>query len=207
MLNPEFRRLDPDPEQLARLASLAARLHAGGTGLEFLHSLDRELLEKIGAEAARQLAVPGHHPAREVAAAVREAARARGIELKQGGFGGWPETVLSPFLAAHPEPRVWVLGVLDGDGIWAGCLAGASRGGLDFLATPELVWMDEPELAAKQTLQDLANLAQAVGKRFGRPVAGLYIFRNEFERWRDSGFDPDVLQSFIRDQVAAQCWS
>lgn len=206
-MNPEFRRLDPDPEQLSRLGALAARIHAGGTGLEALRSLDRSLLEKIGAEAARQLAAPGHHPAREVAAAVREAACARGIDLKQGSFGGWPEAVLAPFLGAHPEPRVWVLGVLDGDGIWAGCLAGASHGGLDFLATPELIWLDEPELAAKQTLQDLANLAQAVGKRFGRPVAGLYIFRNEFEQWRDSGFEPAVLQSFIHAQVAAQYWS
>ena len=95
---------------------------------------------------------------------------------------GFPEALLAQVLTPLNAPCILMLGILDGEGIWTGGLAGISRAALDFFSTFQYLWNDEPALAAKQTLRDLHELCQSVSVRFARPAGGLFIFRDEFMR-------------------------
>lgn len=204
MLNPEFRLLDPDAEQIERLAQLAEIAEEEQPSWEevFLSAapeVQDEYLRRLTAGLSR----PGMHSAREVCRIMQSLTEATGVAPMETYTYGWPDSLLADVLAGCEKPCVLLLGVLDGDGIWAGCLAGASRGGLDFLTTFDALWADEPELAVKQALQDLPDLCRAAKSRFARPAGGLFIYRDEFLEWRDSGWDRDVLQRFLDRQNAA----
>lgn len=190
MLNPEFRWLDPETEQLERLSSLAP---AG----EEIHP-EPGNPQEMALQLTRKLARPGIQPERAIASAIREL----GGQAQPREFLGWPRPLLETVFGRYPDPKVLVLGVFDGDGLWASCLAGVSRGGLDFLATFRFLWNDEPELASKQTLNDLPDLCRAASRRFGRPAAGLFIWRNEFDAWRSQNWSWDLLQQYTHQQTA-----
>jgi hypothetical protein len=197
MLNPEFRWLDPEPELLERLASLALPLPAG-----YENWPSADVLGSVARQAAGQLSRPGIHTEREITGTVRNLAVAAGWNRPDSLYYGWSQSLLENMLGRFQDPRVLLLAILDGDGIWAGCLAGVNRGGLDFLATFRFLWSDEPELASKQSLADLHDLCAAAAKRFSRPAGGLFIYKSEFQAWRDQQWSPELLQSFIQQQTA-----
>lgn len=195
MLNPGFRFLDPDPEQLRRLASLSWEPQAWTPG-QLPAGLPPDLRREIQLQAVNLLRHPGVQPAWKVREAVRTAAHARGVHLPEPAFFGWPEALLRGCLARFDSPQVFLFGALDAEGIWAGCLCGVSRRGMDFLTTFQWLWDEQPELAARQTFSGLEPLCQAAGALFGRTASGLFIYRNEFYAWRDAQWSADLLRHF-----------
>ena len=206
MLNPEFQWLDPDPEQIERLAALSPLASGGAEWQAILKNTAGDILSPLVNRVAVQMASPGIHPSREITTALRNAARESGIDTPEPQWYGWPHTLLEGFFPRFSEPGIALLGLLDADGIWAGCLGGVSRGGLDWLATFNLLWMDEPELASRQAMNDLPELCRAASSRFNRPAGGLFIYRNEFLAWRDRGWARDLLRHFIHQQTAVEHW-
>jgi hypothetical protein len=196
MLNPGFRFLDPDPEQLRRLASLAWDPGAAWTPRLLPAGLASDQRREIQTHALNQLRHPGVQPAWKVGEALRTAAHARGLHLPDPAFFGWPEALLRSYLGRFAAPQVLLFGALDAEGIWAGCLCGLSQGGLDFLTTFQWLWNEQPELAARQTFSGLETLCHSAGAMFGRPAAGLFIYRNEFYAWRDTQWSLDLLRHF-----------
>lgn len=204
MLNPGFRWLDPEIEPLQRLQAAAGpAAGAAGSRPELLAALEGRQQEELAGRLAAALAQPGIHTSREIHVAQETLAQELGLNLPPAGIWGWNEQVLSGWLGRFQQACVLVLGILDGEGIWAGCLAGVSGGGLDFLTTWQFFWNDEPELAARQTMHDLEENCRAAGKRFGREARGLFIYRDEFMAWRDSGWSQELLAAFARQATAA----
>ncbi len=203
MLNPEFRLLDPEPEQLERLASLAGDHCPENAWQDALLSLDTNLLNSIVNNAIVQLSTPGVHTVGEVDQCLRQAAQAAGVAGLENNYLGWPESLWKKILERYSDSRVLMLGILDGEGIWASAILGIHANSVDFLTTFRLLWNDDLELASKQTFQDLPELCQHVKKRFGRPVSGLFIYRNEFVAWQDQGWSQEVFQSFLNENTAA----
>jgi hypothetical protein len=184
MLNPEFRLLDPEPEQLDRLARLSGVTRPGGVPWALaLMSLEAPQRAAFFAELEARLAVPGDHPLPEVNASIRAVAQAMDLRLPEPRLFGFPEALLSELLRHLQAPCVMLLGVLENDVLWAGCLAGVSRGGLDFFTTFQTLWADEPELAARQSLADFPDLCRSAARLFSRPAGGLFIQREAFALW------------------------
>jgi len=205
MLNPEFRLLDPDAEQIERLASLTEMAEAEQQSWEEMFlSADPVVQVEYLNRLLDGLSKPGDHPQREICTVMQSLSESTGIAPMEPFTYGWPDSILSRILMRFQDPCVLLLGVLDGEGIWAGCVAGVSRGGLDFLATFDFLWADEPELAAKQTLTDLQDLCRAAKARFTRPTGGLFMYRDEFLEWRDSGWERSVLEEFLHRSTAAE---
>jgi hypothetical protein len=205
MLNPECRMLDPEKEQLERLASLSEENRPENVWRDTLLSLDTSVLENIVNNAIVSLSTPGVHLGSEVDQSLRQAAQTDGIPTLEPKYFGWPESLWQKVLDKYSDSRVLMLGILDGEGIWAGGLLGVHGHGVDFVTTFRLLWNDDPELASKQTFQDLPELCQIIQKRFGRPVTGLFIYRNEFTSWRDQGWSSEAFQSFLKDNTATLC--
>lgn len=205
MLNPEFRLLDPDAESIERLAQLADRPEEEQTAWE-----DQLLAAEPGHSTetlrrlAEALATPGSHPQQEVCMRLQALSAETGLSDLEPFVYGWPGSTLAPVLDRFREACVLLLGVLDGEGVWAGCLAGVSRGGMDFLSTFDLLWLESPELAAQQTLAGLPALCQAAGVRFGRPAGGLFIYRDEFLAWQKDGWARETLDRFLQQGTAAE---
>lgn len=204
MLNPEFRLLDPDAEHIERLAACSEMPEEEQPAWEegFLSAAagtQAAYLERLTAG----LAEPGSHTEREIAGVMQTLAAETGIAPLETFTFGWPDSLLAEAAALSPEPAVLMLALLDGEGIWAGVIAGVSRGGLDFLATFDWLWADEPELAVRQSLTDLPDLCRAAQLRFARPTGGLFIYRDEFLAWRDSGWSPEVLAEQTAQGTAA----
>jgi len=206
MLNPEFQWLDPDPEQLERLAGLSPLSPDRGEWQAILNNAASDIITPMVNRVAVQMASPGIHPSREIITALRNASRESGVETPEPQWYGWPHALLEGFFSRISGPGILLLGVLDAAGIWAGCLGGVSRGGLDWLTTFNLLWMDEPELASKQSINDLPELCQAASSRFNRPAGGLFIYHDEFLAWRDRGWATDLLRHFIHQQTAVEHW-
>lgn len=196
MLNPGFRFLDPDPEQMRRLASLAWDPGAAWFSRLLPPGLASDQRREIQTQALDLLRHPGVQPAWKVAAALRTAGHAQGLHLPESAFFGWPEAALRAWLGRFDAPQVFLFGALDAEGIWAGCMCGVSGGGMDFLATFPWLWSEQPELAARQTFSGLEALCQSAGEMFGRPGCGLFIYRNEFYAWRDAQWSAEVLRHF-----------
>jgi hypothetical protein len=207
MLNPGFQWLDPDTEQLERLTSLSPLPSDHVEWQAILKNAAPDVLAPVVNRVAVQMASPGIHPSREIITALRNAARELGVDTPEPQWYGWPHALLEGFFSRLSEPGIILLGVLDGEGIWAGCLGGVSRGGLDWLTTFNLLWMDEPELASRQSIKDLPELCQAASSRFNRPAGGLFIYRDEFKAWRDRGWAMDLLRHFVHQQTAVEHWS
>ena len=206
MLNADFTWLDPELEHLDRLAKLAPPARGGATTWRAAwQARTDEERDEAARHVAANLARPGVRTPGEVAAAQRRAAAAQGRPLPPRAFFGWPEDLLSAVLAERAEPCTWLFAVLDAREILAGCLAGASRGALDWLATFQYLWADDPELAARQALADLPVQCTAAEKRFGRPVEGLFVYLDEFIAWRDRNFTRDVLEAFFARGTARRC--
>jgi hypothetical protein len=204
MLNPEFRLLDPDAEQIERLAMLAETVEEEQPSWsEMFFSAATETQQEYLRRLTSGLARPGVHPACEISEVMQSLAAETGIAPLETFTYGWPDSLLAEVLNGFSQPTVLLLGIFDGEGLWAGCLAGASRDGLDFLATFDWLWAEEPELAVKQAITDLPDLCQAAKRRFGRTAAGLFIYRDEFLSWRDSGWSRDTLKSFQDQGTAA----
>jgi hypothetical protein len=203
MLNPEFQLLDPDAEQIERLAQMADIPEEEQSSWEEMFlSIPTEDQAAYLRRLTEGLARPGVHTARELCAVMQSLTESTGVAPLETFTYGWPDSLLAAVLGQFEKASVLLLGVLDGDGIWAGCLAGVSRGGLDFLTTFDTLWADEPELAAKQAPQDLPDLCRAAKSRFTRPAGGLFIYRDEFLDWRDSGWQREMLQGFLDRQTA-----
>ncbi|MEW6515955.1 MAG: hypothetical protein AB1439_03495 [candidate division FCPU426 bacterium] len=147
-------------------------------------------------QALDALRLPGIQPAWKVDAALRNAAHSQGLHLPDPLFFGWPAGLLHASAARFDSPQVFLFGALDAEGIWAGCLCGLSQGGMDFLATFNWLWNEQPELAARQSFSGLEPLCQSAGELFGRPGSGLFIYRNEFYAWRDAQWSADLLRHF-----------
>jgi hypothetical protein len=207
LLNPEFRWLDPEPEHLERLSHMANPVGNGATPWQTIWAQTEPALQAQWARrVAARLASPGSHPQREIQAAVRTAGNELGLDFPDSSTFGWPDRLLASLFAGLPQPSVWLLGVLDADGIWAGCIAGLARNGLDFLTTFQNLWADEPALAARQKPGDVHDHCLAAATRFARPAGGLFIYRNEFFGWRDSGWRSETLQWFLGQGTAVQHW-
>ncbi len=205
MLSPAFRSLDPDPQQLERLASCSGGATPDQSWSELLSGVDKGTRRAMAGRIKEMLAKPGIQDKQQVTQAIRGAAGASGVSLPEPLYFGWPQSQWERLLRHFPDPRVLVLGILDAEGIWAGCLAGAAGGSLDFLATFQWLWADDPELASRQGIQDLDALCHAASSRFSRPAAGLFVFRDEFLAWRDAAWSFVVLREFLEKQTAAVC--
>jgi len=205
MLNPEFRLLDAEQEQFERIASLADAPGPENTWKDIVRSLDSDLIADIMNNVIDRLSTAGVHFAGEVTNCIRTVAQEKGVSTPEVRYFGWPESILQKIISRYPAPRVLLLGVLDGDGIWAGVIGGICQGGIDFLTTFRFLWNDEPELASKQSFADLSELCQVMKRKFTRPVTGLFIYRDEFIEWRDKGWTQEILQQFIANNTAALC--
>jgi hypothetical protein len=189
MLNPEFRLLDPEPEQLERLTRLSGVAHTSDVPWALaLMSLETPRREAFFAQLETRLAAPGDHPLPEINASIRALAQDMNIRLPEPRLFGFPEALLSELLRHLQAPCVMLLGVLENDTLWAGCLAGVSHGGLDFFTTFQTLWADEPELAARQSLADFPDLCQNAARVFSRPAGGLFIQREAFALWGQNGW-------------------
>ncbi len=207
MLNPEFRLLDPETEHMERLATLSGVETANPLPWSCtLLALEANQREAFFTLLNARLATPGSHPLAVVQQHTREIAQTMNIQLPEPRIFGFPEPILARVLAPLQTPCVMLLGVLNSEGIWAGCLAGISKGGLDFFTTFQHLWADEPELASKQTLDDFHELLQAAGRRFARPVGGLFIQHSECETWKQQGWAPHFIEQCTQRGTAAFRW-
>jgi hypothetical protein len=203
MLNPEFRLLDPEPEQMERLARLSGLPKSETLSWPLLlMSLEASKREAFFSQLEARLATVGDHPLAEIHTQLRSLAREQNIHLPEPRILGFPETLLAQLLGNLGAPCVLLLGVLENDSLWAGCLAGASRGGLDFFATFQTLWSDEPELAARQGMADFPEICQAVARLFSRPAGGMFIQREAFANWGKNGWSQHyVLECVARGQA------
>jgi hypothetical protein len=207
MLNPEFRLLDPDAETIERLAQLADRPEDEQTAWEDqLLSAGPEHQEQALRRLAAELAAPGSHPQLELCRKLQALSAETNLAPLEPFVYGWPDSTLAPVLERFQDPCVLLFGVLDGEGVWAGVVAGVSRGGLDFLSTFDLLWTEAPELAAQQSLAGLPALCQAARIRFDRPAGGWFIFRDEFLAWQAEGWARGTLEGFLQQGTAAEQW-
>jgi hypothetical protein len=202
MLNPGFRLLDPEYEQLKRLASLSEDSAPGFIWHDALRAADEQVVGRIAQQAVSLLSRAGIHSASEIHRCLREAAYAAGIAIPEMKCFGWPESLLHKVAAQFSQPRVFLLGILDAAQIWAGAIAGVQGKGIDFVTTLQPLWNDKPELASRQSMNDLAELCQAVKQKFMRPVTGLFIYRDEFASWRKQAWSSETLQRFIDNNTA-----
>ncbi len=200
MLNPGFKLLDPDPSFSERLQALMPL----GNGLDALEAISDDLLQKHKAVLNQHITRAGI----VTQAGLWPVLQALEPDLagKELTLMGLPLARLAPLYGSVKEPLTMLLGILTGEEIWTGMLAGVSEGSLDFLATLQWLWQEEPELASKQTLQDFAEWRQAVVKRFGRKTVGLFIYLNEFKQWQQHGFARTKLNEFIGQQTAVLDW-
>ncbi len=202
MLNPAFCLLDPELDHLEKLMSLSGDGSDGLTWQAIVGNLEADQKKRIVDQTVAQLTRPGIHPQEEITRLLRQAAKTQGVETPEPRYFNWPEAVFRRLFNQFAGPaRVYVLGILDAEGIWAGGIVGASHQGLDFLSTFRLIWSDEPELASRQTLDDLTELCQVVEKRFSMPVCGLYVYKDEFIQWRSSGWSRTVFDRFVALQT------
>jgi len=203
MLNPEFRLLDPEPEQMERLARLSGLNHPGSVPWSLaLMSLPAPLREAFFTQLESRLAAPGDHPLSEIHGHIRALAQKLEITLPEPRLFGFPESLVAQVLENVNAPCVLLLGVLENNALWAGCLAGAQHGGLDFFTTFQTLWSDEPELATKQTLEDFPELCQGAARLFARPAGGLFIEREAFAHWGQNGWSKHfVLECAPRGQA------
>ncbi len=207
MLNPGFRLLDPESEPLERLGTLAASASVNPQAWrEKILNADPNFLEELLGRVVNRLSLPGIHSRHEIELTLRALAHEAGIATPEPYTFGWHNPVLERVLSKFKEPCVLLLGILDAEGIWAGCVAGVSRGGLDFLTTFQYLWADEAELAARQTLADLGEQCRAASRRFELPAGGLFIYRDEFLAWRDRDWSREILQHFLNRATAVQQW-
>jgi len=203
MLNPEFRLLDPEPEQMERLARLSGLNPAANIPWSLaLMSLEAPQREAFFCQLESRLAMPGDHPLAEIHMHIRTLAQEMGISLPEPRLFGFPEPLVAQLLENLKTHCVMLLGVLENDHLWAGCLAGVTHGGLDFFTTFQTLWSDEPELAAKQTLTDFPDLCQAAARLFSRPPGGLFIQRDAFAHWGQNGWSKHyILECVARGQA------
>jgi hypothetical protein len=207
MLNPEFRLLDPEPEQMERLAHLSGNENPMPLPWSYsLLTLEPGTREEFFRQLTARLATPGDHPLAEINGHIRALAQAMDIKLPEPKLFGFPESFLFRIIGHLTAPCILMLGILDQEGIWAGGLAGVSRGGLDFFTTFQFLWADEPELAAKQTLGDFNEIAHAAGRSFSRPVGGLFITRDEFNLLNQHGWAPQYLDQCVQQGTAFYQW-
>ncbi|NTV51772.1 MAG: hypothetical protein HGA76_01980 [Candidatus Firestonebacteria bacterium] len=203
MLNPEFRLLDPEPEQLERLCRLSGLANPSAIPWSLsLMSLEAPKRETFFRQLDCRLATPGDHPLTEIHAHIRALAQELEIHLPEPRLFGFPETLVAQLLDQRKAPCVMLLGVLEDNRIWAGCLAGVSRSGLDFFTTFQTLWADEPELAAKQSLEDFPEICRVASRLYARPAGGLFIQREAFAFWGQHGWSQHyVLECVARGQA------
>ncbi|MBN1595909.1 hypothetical protein JW933_08300 [candidate division FCPU426 bacterium] len=194
MLNPGFRLLDPEAEQLERLAGLAADHEPEDAWRAAICRLEAGVRDGILHKTVMRFLSPGVHAAADINRCLAENARAAGVLLPPLTYFGWPESVWEKIISRYPGPQTLLLGILDAEGIWAGAIAGVQDKSLDFLTTFRTLWNDEPELASRQSLGDCIDICQAVRRKFGRPVSGLFMYRNEFVEWRDANWSAECLR-------------
>jgi hypothetical protein len=205
MLNPEFRWLDPESDSINRMLQL------------FGQNVSKDLISAPGFDQipiesrseflstwVSRLAKPGHQSWAEIQEAGAASLADVGLSCPARQTLGWNDAELKRWFQPLQAPCVWLLGILDAEGIWCGGLAGLSRGGLDFLCTFNYLWAGQPELAAKQSLFDLSELCRSAAQRFHRPAGGLFIYRDEFMAWRNAYWSRDTLEHFLRSQTALE---
>lgn len=194
MLNPEFRLLDPESEQMGRLASLSGFDNTPVLpGNYALMTLEPGIRAEFFLSLTTLLATPGDHPLAEINYHIRELAEKMQIKLVEPKIFGFPEAFITRFIGHLNSPCVLMLGILDQAEIWAGGIAGVSKGGLDFFTTFQFLWSNEPELAAKQSVDDFVVIADAVSQNFSRPVGGLFIYRDNFMQLSQTGWSEHYL--------------
>ncbi len=199
MLNPEFKLLDPEMEQLHRLQTLTD--HQDRNSL--LTAINNDDLINKKQVLHSTLNQHGIISQNDLLNAFNQKMETSPNPLS---LFGWPESIIRPLIGISEQPSVIMLGILDGEGIWSGVLIGISKGGLDFLTTYQWIWQDEPELVTQQSITGFEEYIHTIEKRFSRQALGLFIYLDEFKQWQDENYSVDTLNEFCRNQTASYKW-
>lgn len=201
MLNPGFKSLDPDKDQLEKVSSLFEEL----TGLPVVDRIDEQWIKNNEAFLKEKISSAGVVKQQALWNLLEEAGDAD-VKANELVLAGIRQKYWNKILNRINTPVVIVLGILTGEGLWTGLIAGASDHGIDYIATFNWLWQDDPELASKQKIEDFDEICHAAERRFGRRAAGLFAYLDEFKKIKDSDFDVQVMQEFIGMKTAAAKW-
>lgn len=199
MLNPAFKLLDPEQESLERLGSLSKNQ----VGLSALTALNNNHVKSLQQRLKTDDSLSGVIKQQQLWSLLRETHPDVKQELN---IYQWPCAILEPMIKNISSPTVLLLGLLDGEGMWASAVAGVSQGGLDYLSTFQWLWQDAPELVTQQTLDGFEHYCQIAEKKLARPAVGLFIYHDEFRQWQEELFSFECLQRFVHAQTARYKW-
>lgn len=199
MLNPGFSLIDPDSQELGRLKELSAKPDSDS----ILSLLSNDQLKSYQSIMSSSISQPGIYPQQRLIELLKQPLE---LDDERLSVMGWPVKIIQPLLSSLSQPAVSLLGILTGDGIWAGCIAGLSQGGIDFVTSYHWIWQHEPELATQQTLAGFSSYIHHLEKRVNRPGLGLFIYLDEFKQWHQAAFSPEMLDQLCQQQTAIYVW-